>query len=475
MDETPLPAAPSAPPSETGRRLREGWRDGLRAAFFLRPRAAAFDTTPAALLVTLALVTAVELVLARLEVPGRAVFDVRGWLIPWWSVAASVLLVWVLLWPRHGQAPARGGTAAFVLLWWVASLPLLLVNEVLAIAQAREALPAALDASLVFAWGVFLGLQAWSLAVPVFLGAVFGLRAARLAVLGLGVAALHAVGVWHFQDRPWEPVAQVSDERPRLELSQETFEVQQALWERTVAALAPQREGRVDVWGIVFSPYAGEDVFLRENHLVADLLRERFDAPQRVLQLANHASTATTLPWATPRNLERAIQAVAQRMDRDEDVLVLYLTSHGADDFRLAADHWPLQVPPLDPGALRRALDEAGIRHRVIAISACYSGGWVGPLAGDDTLVMTAADADHTSYGCGRRSELTFFGRAVFGEQLRRTRSFEEAFAAAVPVIKRREEEAGKPDGFSNPQISVGARIRPVLRELAAELDQGGR
>mgnify|MGYP000623762907 CR=1 FL=1 len=24
---------------------------------------------------------------------------------------------------------------------------------------------------------------------------------------------------------------------------------------------------------------------------------------------------------------------------------------------------------------------------------------------------MTAADADHTSYGCGRKSELTFFGR----------------------------------------------------------------
>ena len=107
----------------------------------------------------------------------------------------------------------------------------------------------------------------------------------------------------------------------------------------------------------------------------------------------------------------------------------------------------------------------------MIAVSACYSGGWIGPLASDTTLVMTAADANHTSYGCGRLSELTFFGRALFDEQLRTTHSFEQAFAAAVPVIRQREIEAGKDDGFSNPQISVGEKIRPVLRELEQRLD----
>lgn len=84
---------------------------------------------------------------------------------------------------------------------------------------------------------------------------------------------------------------------------------------------------------------------------------------------------------------------------------------------------------------------------------------------------MTAADATHTSYGCGSRSPLTFFGRAVFDEQLRNTHSFEQAFAAAVPVIRQREQEARKADGFSNPQISVGPAIRPVLAEIATRLD----
>jgi hypothetical protein len=128
-------------------------------------------------------------------------------------------------------------------------------------------------------------------------------------------------------------------------------------------------------------------------------------------------------------------------------------------------------VDTVSPGELRAALDKAGIKHRVIAISACFSGGWIGPLAGDNTLVMTAADATHTSYGCGRLSQLTFFGRAMFDEQLRKTHSFERAFAAAVPLIQRREVEAGKADGFSNPQISVGAAIQPLLRRLEQRLD----
>ena len=83
---------------------------------------------------------------------------------------------------------------------------------------------------------------------------------------------------------------------------------------------------------------------------------------------------------------------------------------------------------------------------------------------------MTAADATHTSYGCGRLSELTFFGRAVFHEQLRQTHSFTEAFAKAVPLIQQREVEAGKADGFSNPQIRVGKQIAPVLQALEQRL-----
>ena len=234
--------------------------------------------------------------------------------------------------------------------------------------------------------------------------------------------------------------------------------------------LTPERPGVVDVYGLVFAPYAGEEVFRRESTMVSDLLQDRFDAEGRVLHLINHPDTADTHLWATPENLRSAIDALAATMDREEDVLVLYMTSHGARDHQLAAAHPPLQVDPMTPELLRHMLDDAGIRHRVIAISACYSGGWLDALTTPSTLIMTAADATHTSYGCGMQSELTFFGRAVFDEQLRSTYSFTEAFNKAVPIIAQREVEAGKDDGFSNPQMRVGAEIDPVLNALARRL-----
>ncbi|HEY0822873.1 MAG TPA: C13 family peptidase, partial [Ramlibacter sp.] len=349
--------------------------------------------------------------------------------------------------------------------------PLMVLAQGIGILQAREAMPALLADSVAFQWATYLGYTGGMVAIALALGRRFGLSAGRLGVLLAGLLAIEAVLAMQDADRYWYPAADESD-RPRLSLSQESFERQQALWDESVHALAPQRPGVRDVYGVVFAPYANEDVFLRESTMVAEVLEDRFDAQGRVLQLVNHPTTSDRLPWATPLNLKRAIEAIARRMDRERDLLVVYLTSHGGSNFKLAAAHWPLQVDTVSPGELRSMLDQAGVRHRVIAISACYSGGWVGPLASDTSLVMTAADADHTSYGCGRRSELTFFGRALFDEQLRSTWSFEQAFAAAVPVIRQREVEARKPDGFSNPQISVGEKIRPVLQDIARRLER---
>ena len=256
-----------------------------------------------------------------------------------------------------------------------------------------------------------------------------------------------------------------------IHLTQEVFEAQAPLLGRQLAALAPQRPGVIDMYTLTFAPFEGEEVFRRESRMVADVMARRFDAAGRGLQLINHKDTAAELPWATPLNMERAIAGMAKVMDRDEDVLFIHLTSHGASNGELAADFWPMDVEPVVPAALKYWLDKAGIRHRVISISACYAGNWVKPLAGADTLVMTASDADHTSYGCGKKSELTFFGRAMYDEQLRSTTlSFEEAHAASRKVILQREKEAGKDDGYSNPQIKAGKRIVATLQRQREQL-----
>lgn len=425
---------------------------------------------------------AAQAAMSRLQIAGPAHFDMQAWAASWWTLGPLAALAWWAF-PRaqkQGAAAlacghASGGVAAWVALWLGASLLPTLVFGTLIAALAQGWISPAVFSSPWLYWGWYAVFLGWSLALVFTLIVRFAGWTWRSAVLMLAVAAATGLSIWQFDTQPWQEddtgnTEAVAD-RPRLRLTQQTLEDQQALWQKTVAAIAPQRPGVTDVYGLVFAPYADEDVFLRESTLVSDVLARRFDAGGRVIHLLNHGSTTATRPWATNLNLQRAIEALAGRMDRAHDVLVVYLTSHGASNFKLAASHWPLEVEPLTPAELRQALDKSGIRHRVIAISACYAGGWIDALASDTTLVMTAADATHTSYGCGRLSELTFFGRAMFDELLRQTHSFEKAFAQAVPLIKQREIDAGKQDGFSNPQIRVGAGIAPVLRSLEQRLD----
>jgi hypothetical protein len=475
QSDPPLDAPDEAAPSHSSLVATRApfWRwivEGLRAAFLLRPRIDA-SPTPWQLLLLVLLPSLLVLGVARLQIDGPASFHPLPALQSFWATALSLWLGWWTL----STAPARGALGRWFALGTWAAVPWSLLMAGMSLAYARGWLPSVLTTASGF-WAAYGALIGIGLVAAVFLMARCVPSPMRLAIFVPGLLAISALGIWealHEQERVWQEDASASakaPERPRLRLTQETFEAQQAVWQRAIDGIAPRREGEAQVFGLVFAPYASEDVFLRESAMVATLLEERFDARGRVLRLVNHATTAEELPWATPLNLRRAVDALAARMDREQDVLVLYMTSHGASDFKLASSHWPLTVPWLTPQQLREALDAAGIRHRVIAISACYSGGWIEPLATEHSLIMTAADAEHTSYGCGHRSELTFFGRAMFDEALRKTRSFEAAFAEAVPVIKQREIDAGKDDGFSNPQIRVGEGIRPVLDRLSQRL-----
>lgn len=473
--QPPGSAAEEAPVSPPPRASLWRWiAGGLRASLLLQPH---IDARPAPwqLLLLVLLPEFVWVGLSRLEIAGPATLYANVGLNTLWVMAVLAWLGWFAL---SGRAQGGGLARWFALATWT-MFPANLALSLLALGYTRGWLPAAISVSPGY-WIAFgLGCAWMIVALVRFTAREAGARW-RLALFAPAFVALLALTFWqslYTQERMWLPDASASaePERPRMQLTQELFEQQQALWVRTVEALPAGKPGQTNVFGLVFAPYASEDVFLRESNMVTQVLEERFDAKGRVIHLLNNPATAETLPWATPLNLRRAIAALAARMDRENDVLVVYLTSHGARDHRLAAAHWPLTVPWLTPEELREELDGAGIRHRVVAVSACYSGGWIEPLASENTLVMTAADATHTSYGCGRLSELTFFGRAMFDEELRKTRSFETAFAAAVPVIKQREIDGGKDDGFSNPQISVGEKIRPVLDRLAQRLDAAGK
>lgn len=292
----------------------------------------------------------------------------------------------------------------------------------------------------------------------------------RVAAAGWALVIV-ALPFWWIPYQPlWQPLEDADAAGAReLALGREqAFYRQGEVLDEVLDALERERPGIEDLYFVGAAGYAGEDVFMNEVGLATELMRDRFDAGRRTVSLVNNARTVLALPVASVTSLSRTLAAVAEVMNRDEDVLFLYISTHGSASHHLALEFWPLTLDDLTPEVLKAMLDQAGIRWRVIAISACYAGGFIEPLKDPNTLVITAADADHQSFGCGADSDLTWFGKAYFDEALRQTYSFTQAFEAARNAIARRERERGFE--ASNPQMALGAAIAVKLEHMERRL-----
>ena len=486
ISAVPEATAATTPPSSDSlpRQLPRGalgawWLQGFRTALLMRADWTGLQATPALTACLFLVPLAIGVGIERLFIVGAATFYWPTLLTSRWM--GLVLLIWAC-WllvraPGHGRGDGDKSVpdaAALFAMLCAQGLPTLVMLSLLFVPMARNGLYGSGGEGGWAAWGTWWIAMGWLFLAQAALLWRAGTRfVPRLGALLL-VAATLLTNQWLNRGAHWYPARSETaegddDAAPRFKLTQELVEQQSQLLRTRLQALAPQRKGTIDVYTLTFAPNAEEEVFRRESAMVADVMTTRFDGAGRALQLVSHHDDPASFAWATPVNLQRAIARMAALMDRDEDVLFLHLTSHGARDGQLASSFWPLEVESVTPAMLKGWLDAAGIRHRVISVSACYSGSWIAPLSDPDTLVMTAADADHTSYGCGRRSPLTFFGRAMYDEGMRTTWSFEEAHAAARKVIEQREKEAGKTDGYSNPQIAVGERMRETLAALAKQ------
>jgi hypothetical protein len=241
------------------------------------------------------------------------------------------------------------------------------------------------------------------------------------------------------------------------------MEAQPARVQAAVDGVRAQTPGRIDLFAVGFAGDGAERVFRNEVEYFEQLAAQRFGARGRTLGLVNSPATLGDAPLATLSNLRDALAGVGARMDPDEDVLLLFLTSHGHQDHRLYVGLSPLPLRQIAPADLRAALDDAGIRWRVVVVSACYSGGFVDALRDTHTLVITAARADRSSFGCGSDSEITWFGKAYLAEAMNQTTDFERGFDLAAHRI--REWELRDSETPSVPQMAAGAALR---RHLAA-------
>src|SRR5215470_9755198 len=199
------------------------------------------------------------------------------------------------------------------------------------------------------------------------------------------------------------------------------------------------------------------NVFHTEATRAAAILAQRYGHGVAPLVRTNRRGSVQ----ATPASLRAALVATASRMDRDNDVLFVFLTSHGSP--RGIAVQTGRRLGFLTPAQLAAMLRETGVRQKVVIISACYSGIFL-PLADADTQVITAADATHPSFGCEKAATWTFFGRAFFNEALPKTDNLSDAFALArAAVLARERREHYDP---SNPQMAGGQSFAGRLRAV---------
>jgi hypothetical protein len=224
------------------------------------------------------------------------------------------------------------------------------------------------------------------------------------------------------------------------------------IWALDSTVLAAEEGRKVGV--VSFGLFGDQGVFRSEATGAAQVVAGRFETG-----LIDVAYNSRRGGHATIESLAASLQAAASRLDAERDILFLVLTSHGSPD-GLAIKAGRLEET-LAPSRLGDMLANTRVRHKVVVISACYSGVFIPRLASPDVLVITAADADHSSFGCRDKAKWTYFGDAFFNVALRRTISLKEAFLNARSLIRARElREHFEP---SNPLLAGGANVLPLL------------
>lgn len=206
-----------------------------------------------------------------------------------------------------------------------------------------------------------------------------------------------------------------------------------------VAAMQSDAGQKPQAWFIGFAGYGEQRVFAQEIDLASKVIGQRYHAGTRSMRLVNDQRDMASYPLGTFNGLSRSIRAVAGKMNKERDVLFLSLSSHGSE-FELAVSNGGLPLMTLTSARLGELLRESGIRWKVIVISACYAGSFIDDLKGDSTIIITAASADRTSFGCSDDRDLTYFGEAFYRDALPKAKNLREAFELASASIAAREE-----------------------------------
>jgi hypothetical protein len=236
--------------------------------------------------------------------------------------------------------------------------------------------------------------------------------------------------------------------------------------DRALGAFKVEASAAPKAFFLGFAGVGDEKVFAQEIGLASRVLGERYAVDGRSVSLINDERDLERAPIASVAGLRYALRGLGARMNLGRDVLFLSISSHGSKDPAIAVSNSQLPLNDLTENDLAEALEDSGIKWRVIIISACYAGGFIDSLKNPQTIVIAAAAADRTSFGCSSDRDLTYFGEAFYRDALPDAHSLRDAFETAKAAIGVRERsERATP---SKPQAYFGAEMETKLASMNA-------
>ncbi len=409
-----------------------------------------------------------------------------GWIALLWTIATLVRIAHVMIFPGEEMRPVTSvlylsGMPVFAgfLAAWVRRLRaarLTLVSALVSLDLVMSCIALALAFILPNSWHyLWYAAGLYFLVIAVLIGrGLSGLtsRKRRAAAILVVIAAnFGAASLQTMDDAFWlvsavarplfgqpAPPAQDDTAPPTIDADL-LWRAQPALVRKEIAALRPRTAATMNVYAMAVAGSGVQALFSREAHEALRVAALHFgDGDRGGALLSNGAADFMQAPLATRDNIAAIARGIGDKADHRRDLIFLYLTSHGSRTAELMSALPNYQtVQSISSASTAEALHESGVTRRVIVVSACFAASWMPALANDDTIIITAAAKDRTSFGCDDSRRMTLFGETFLGSLAIKGISLHDAFEGAKRKISL--EEIRQNITPSLPQAFVGRNM----------------
>lgn len=238
--------------------------------------------------------------------------------------------------------------------------------------------------------------------------------------------------------------------------------------DKELAAIDLQDPDDIEMYFVGVAGDGSQGVFRREVKAIKNIFDEEYDTKNKSLLLINSNVTYQDTPLATPTSIEKVLQGVAEKMDAENDILFLHLSSNSSKSFSFSLALDGLDIVDLSAKKMGEIVHNLPIKYKVIVISSCYAGGYLEKVKDDNTLVIVASSADKESFDCINNIEMTHFSEAFFKDALPHASSFVDAFDRSRDIVRGREAKENV--DYSEPLIFKPKAIREHLLRWRVEL-----